>query len=158
MENSRFGPQVRQKACANSHIRPYFVRKNGIWVLGRDNFIFWGIFNSARPDSSVCYANLEFWLPLGPYMLPAYTPAHPWKVWKILNRAQKTPFPLLLTNLQYALPLELVQTSLCYANSEIWQHMKLPTWLKYPPDSTHRGWKLIKFSSAIGLENAKKSF
>ena len=36
--------------------------------------------------------------------------------------------------------------------------MELPTWLKYPQDSTHRGWKLIIIFLAIGLENAKKSF
>ena len=36
--------------------------------------------------------------------------------------------------------------------------MELPTWLKYPPDSTHRGWKLTKSFWAIGLENAKMSF
>ena len=45
---------------------------------------------------------------------------------------------------------------MCYANSGIWPHMELPTWLKYPPDSTHRGWKLTKKNFGHMARKCKK--
>ena len=74
-------------------------------------------------------------------MLPAYPPAHPYKRWKLFNRAQKTPFPLLLTFCNMRCP-ENWPKHLCVTLIQIFDHI----W------SCPRGWNTLQIAH-IGGEN-----
>ena len=79
--------------------------------------------DSAQAYSSVCYANLEFWLSLGPGMLLSYPPppTHPRRVWKIVLRARpRRPYFHYFCTLQHKWAPKLAPNFICYANLEIW--------------------------------------